>query len=128
MIQALMGEAAREQLPPDEAGIVVIDASMANYMYLQDMSDACYGELFTVYRNAEFFHKLRPDGSFKADMKTHVSAVVFYEHIFGNWGRDFRFYAFHNPFAAKPLPKSLFDVSDAKQVWSGPGFVEAQSS
>jgi hypothetical protein len=106
MIQKLTDEAAR-QLPAREAGVVVIDATMTDFMDLDDMKDACYGELGGIER--------LPDGVFRRDDATRVSAVVLYEHNVGHWGRDYRFTAFHNPFAAKPLPEELFATPDAQQ-------------
>jgi hypothetical protein len=75
---------AAGQLPKGEAGIVIIDASMATFMGLYDIQDACYGEEVGTIRDGMLINARLPDGVFARRNMTRVSAVAFYEHNLGN--------------------------------------------
>jgi len=117
---------AAKQLPPAEAGVVVIDTSGSDWADEEDIKDACFGTTVGRILNGKLTDCHGGDGVFQKGTSTRVSVVVRYTRNESGPGEEFRMTAFHNPFAAVPLPLDVLEGSGVKQIVLEPlggGFV-----
>lgn len=111
VIRSRIADAAK-QLPADQAGIVVIDTTIARFVEDEDFLDACLGELGFGRRNS--------GGSFNPTQHRRISAAIHYKRD-PDWGADAAVLVLHNPYAAKTIPTSLLHTTDVKQFRVVPG-------
>jgi hypothetical protein len=116
---------AARQLPPEGAGIVVVDCSNTDWLDDTDVQDACYGVPGPI-RTPTGVAWGRPGGVFRRTAGTRISAVVSYARnvVRSRYRHDI--VMLHNPYAKVPLPPEAFafpDVRHGRIVASSGGFV-----
>ncbi len=95
---------ALNQLPDDEAGIVVIDTTVSSWSSRDDIRDACFGLEVSVYTNGSLIDcRDTAKGAFKPNERRRISAVVHYTRSPRETDEPYSLFVFHNPFARYPL-------------------------
>ena len=94
VIRSRIADAAK-QLPADQAGVVVIDTTIARFVEDEDFLDACLGELGFGGRNR--------GGSFTPTQHRRISAAIHFKRD-PDWGADAAVLVLHNPYAINPIP------------------------
>lgn len=104
------------QLPRDEAGVVVIDASESEWLNIGDLHDACFGTS-NQYElvNGAWARVSNGDGVFSRQRNRRISAVAYYNRRFSNSKRYPRFDIIFNPFARIPLAPETLAMIGARQ-------------
>lgn len=106
---------AVEQLPENQAGIVVIDTTVATWVDQEDVIDACFGVESGVYRNGCMIPVRDTDaGVFQPHQRTRISAVLHYTRHAKHKGEPNLL--IHNPFARTPLPEGALAADDVVQL------------
>jgi len=109
------------QLPETEADVIVIEPG--DFGISKDsMVDALYGDeevVFTKNSSTNDFsakaHRKR-NGFYQPNKNTRISAIIFSDKKFRENAAVIRWKSvFHNPFAKKPLDRSLFDDKNVEQ-------------
>ena len=108
---------AATKLPPNEAGVVVIDTTMAHWIHPHEIVDACFGEEVGVVVGGVFQNARRPGGAFRPGSGTRVSAVLHYANELGGGFRsdDEGTSLLHNPYARNPLPAEFLTAAEFTQ-------------
>jgi hypothetical protein len=109
-------KAAGDQLPTDSAGVVVIDCTATTWLDDEEVIDACFGDLSTVFRGRETFD-FRENGAFREGGGTRISAVIAYarrRHI-SDTG-PFKMTVLHNPYARFPLPDGWLSDENVRHI------------
>jgi hypothetical protein len=106
VIRSRIADAAK-QLPPGQAGVVVIDTTIARFVEDEDFLDACLGELGFGRRDS--------GGSFTPTQHRRISAAIHYKRD-PDWGADAAVLVLHNPYATNPISNSLLRETGIKQL------------
>jgi hypothetical protein len=109
---------AVKQLPPDQAGIVVIDRSNASWMDDDDVLQACHGWTELVRDGLDATLQQKHGGTFRPGFNTRISAVISYSRTIVRYGRASRrdVLVIHNPDAQIPLEHAVFAFPDVRQT------------
>ncbi len=104
------------QLPPDGAGVIVIDASESEWLDVDDLREACFGtsNQFVIVDGMAVPVR-NPDGVFSPRHRRRISAVAYYNRRFSHSERYPHFDIFFNPFARTPLAPDTLAMIDARQ-------------
>jgi hypothetical protein len=106
---------AIEQLPEDNAGVVVIDTTCASWVEQEDVVDACFGSESTVVFNDQMVNVRDSEvAAFQATQRRRVSAVVHYTRHPRDAGQSLLI--IHNPFARIPIPVEVLAADDVQQM------------
>lgn len=106
---------AIEQLPDEQAGVVVIDTTVSSWVDQHDVIDACFGVESLAFVNGDVIPVRDSEAAaFLPGRRTRVSAVVHYTRH--PRGRDARMLIIHNPFANIPLSLDRLAADDVQQV------------
>jgi hypothetical protein len=106
---------AIEQLPNDEAGVVVIDRPLSESVHNEDVLNACFGEDGIVVEGAKLV-TVRENAFFRAGAGTRVSAVVSFSRHPMYWEHGYELEIYHNPCAKVSIPDEMFRFPGVKQV------------
>src|SRR6202140_339212 len=111
---------AISQLPAGKAGVVVIDTSRSHWIGDDDVQEACYGELSLrverTWEGPKVTNVRSSNAVFKPGAQTRVSAVVWYSRRDSGTALETTMIAYHNPYAAVPLPPEILRSAGLKQI------------
>ena len=106
---------AIEQLPDDEAGVVVTDRTLAEWVHNEDVLNACFGEDGMVVKDGKLV-TVRENAFFRPGAGTRVSGVVSFSRHPMYSGAWIRTQIYHNPCAKVSIPEETFRFPGVKQV------------
>ncbi|MFZ1124215.1 MAG: hypothetical protein WAN59_03625 [Candidatus Baltobacteraceae bacterium] len=106
---------AIEQLPDDEAGVVVIDRTLSEWVHNEDVLNACFGEDGMVVKDGKLV-TFRENAFFRPGAGTRVSAVVSFSRHPMYWEHGYELEIYHNPCAKVSIPEEMFRFPGVKQV------------
>ena len=124
---------AIQQLPPDGAGIVIVDATASDWLDVDTVEEACCGTEGVTFNATSYYPSREADGIFHPNRNRRLSAVVYYNRreFATSSSRYPALTAFHNRFAnVSLLPETLQALGAIRQfryVPSKPGFVKRQT-
>ena len=99
---------ATPQIPEGAAGIIVLDATMADFVKEAAVEVACYGERCWAFRpDGKLVPARRRPALFKPELNTRISAVMHYRRRIASGQLEVTKGIYHNPFANHPLPPDL---------------------
>jgi len=105
-------EGGVNQLHPNWPGVIIIQPQGLDYLKY-DIENALFGDLSVFVKKAIPFRK--GDRVFGKKKNTRLSAVIYYSKRLQDFGYSKKKTIYHNPFATKKLPRSIFEGENVTQ-------------
>jgi len=104
------------QLLKEQAGIVVVDTTVADWVHEEDVIDACFGVESRAAGPNGLFTVRDDNGVFQPQSNTRLAAVAHYTRDKSPAWSAFRMMIIHNPYAHCRLPSELFALPGIDQM------------